>query len=843
MSWLRARYSRLSLRQKFALQLAFSIALLFAVLLPSVLVVQERALLAQVRKEGTHLVEILAYSSVQGVVADDFLLLQGAVRSIASRPDIRYAILLNLDGRVRVHSDPRQVGHVLEDAASLEALQVDAPRVQEVVLEDRTRAMDFATPVLVVNRKRAVARLGISLEEPLRGIRRTRNSILLLGGLALLAGVALAFIQGRRVALPMQDLATAARELARGKLARRIPVSSGDELGEVAAAFNKMAESLQALFDTSRQVSSSLHLSEVLQAIVRNARELVRSDAAVIAPYDPDAKVATVAASAGSPTPAFMGLRIVPGQGLGGKVLETGQPFVTSDYLADPRISHPFDEQVRREGVTSAAALPLLHQGEILGILWVVNRRPIPFTEEQIETLGSLASQAAVAVQNARLYGRLQSSLDKLEVVNRQLREFYRLSVTVQAPMPEAARLDLIVQALQEVLQVDRAGVLIPDPGERELRLAAVRDVSGELPGLEGLAIPLSDEGGAFARAYLDRADFFFDRDAPLPVALRLKGPLLRFSAARTRAFAVVPMVVQGRSVGVFALDNKVTGRPVPPESLQTLRLFAQQAAIAIENARLYETLRKAHEELLAAQAERVRSARLAAVGELAAGIAHETRNPLGAISHATETLQRSLDLRGEDAELLEIIRREAARLNEIVSDFLHFGRPRPLALQETDLGALIKDVLLALEQDERCHRAVRFETVLDPALPRLLVDPHHMSQVLWNLYLNAAQAMPGGGLLGTRGARQVGPDGEAWVALEISDTGPGIPSEAEGRLFEPFFTTKPDGTGLGLPIARRIVEEHGGTLTLGPGPAGGTLARIRLPLREARTDATDPGR
>ncbi|MBI4391356.1 MAG: hypothetical protein HY575_05675 [candidate division NC10 bacterium] len=117
------------------------------------------------------------------------------------------------------------------------------------------------------------------------------------------------------------------------------------------------------------------------------------------------------------------------------------------------------------------------------------------------------------------------------------------------------------------------------------------------------------------------------------------------------------------------------------------------------------------------------------------------------------------------------------------------------------------------------------------------------MSQVLWNLYLNAAQAMPGGGLLGTRGARQVGPDGEAWVALEISDTGPGIPSEAEGRLFEPFFTTKPDGTGLGLPIARRIVEEHGGTLTLGPGPAGGTLARIRLPLREARTDATDPGR
>jgi signal transduction histidine kinase len=117
------------------------------------------------------------------------------------------------------------------------------------------------------------------------------------------------------------------------------------------------------------------------------------------------------------------------------------------------------------------------------------------------------------------------------------------------------------------------------------------------------------------------------------------------------------------------------------------------------------------------------------------------------------------------------------------------------------------------------------------------------MSQVLWNLYLNAAQAMPEGGILRTRAALGRGPDADAGVILEISDTGPGIPPEAEGRLFEPFFTTKPDGTGLGLPIARRIVEEHGGTLTLGPGPAGGTLAHIRLPLREGCIDATDPGR
>lgn len=822
---MRARYSRLSLRQKFALQLTLSVTLLFAILLPSVLLVQERALLAQVRKEGMHLVQLFAFSSVQGIVADDFLSLQGAVRSIASRPDIRYAMLLNLDGRVRVHSDPDQVGRVLDDPAGLAALRVEAPRVREVRLEDGTRAMEFASPVLVVNARRAIARLAISLEEPLRGIRQTGNSILLLGMLALLAGVGLAFFQGRRVALPMQELARAARELARGKLARRIPVSSGDELGEVAAAFNRMAESLQALFETSRQVSSSLRLADVLQAIVRHARELVGSDTAAIAPYDPEAKVATVVATAGSPTPALMNLRVLPGQGLGGKVLETGETFVTTDYLGDFRFRHRYDDRVRREGIKAAAAVPLLHQGEILGILWVANRRSDSFTEEQVETLTTLASHAAIALKNARLH-------DAAVRRSEELAALLRATQSVMAGLDLRVILGRIVEEASRIAGVPFVTAFLVDRDAQALWPGG--SAGGSTPA--GFQIPL---GASFSGSVAASGQPIFVADT--------RGDPRKLLSHRDRGFEFVsylglPIKVREEVVGVLAFYS--TGsRQYSPDDLAYLTSFADQAAIAIQNARLYETLRKAHEDLLAAQAERVRSARLAAVGELAAGIAHETRNPLGAISHATETLQRSLDLRGEDAELLEIIRREAGRLNEIVSDFLMYGRPRPLALQETDLPALIKDVLLALEQDERCQRGVRFETVLDPALPRLGLDPHQISQVLWNLYLNAAQAMPGGGCLRTRVTLRPGSDGEHWLCLEISDTGPGLPPHAEGRLFEPFFTTKPDGTGLGLSIARRIVEEHGGTLALEEGPAGGALARILLPLREGRADATDPGR
>lgn len=825
MRWMRARYSRLSLRQKFALQLTFSVTFLFAILLPSVLFVQERALLAQVRKEGTHLVRLFAFSSVQGIVADDFLILQGAVRGIASRPDIRYAMLLNLDGRVRVHSDAGQVGRLLDDPASLAALRVEAPRIREVRLEDRTLAMEFASPVLVVNARRAIARLAISLEEPLRGIRQTRNSILLLGMLALLAGVGLAFFQGRRVALPMQELAGAARELARGKLARRIPVSSRDELGEVATAFNRMAESLQALFETSRQVSSSLRLADVLQAIVRHARELVGSDTAAIAPYDPAAKVATIVASAGSPTPAFMNLRILPGQGLGGKVLETGKAFVTSDYVTDPRFRHRYDERVRREGIKAAAAVPLLHQGEILGILWVANRGSDSFTEEQVETLSTLASHAAIALKNARLH-------DAAVRRSEELAALLRATQSVMAGLDLQVILERIVTEASRIAGVPYVTAFLVDRDAQTLRPGGV--AGGSTPAGFHIAVGASFSGSVAATGQ------------PLFVADTRDDPR-KLLTPQDRGFEFVsylglPIKAREGVVGVLAFYSTAP-RQYSPDDLAYLTSFADQAAIAIQNARLYETLRKSHEELLAAQAERVRSARLAAVGELAAGIAHETRNPLGAISHATETLQRSLRLRGEDAELLEIIRREAARLNEIVSDFLVFGRPRPLALQATDLATLIKDALLALEQDERCHRGVRFEMDLDPSLPRLVLDPHQMSQVLWNLYLNAAQAMPEGGCLRTRTAVQPGPDGEAWLSLEIGDTGPGLPREAESRLFEPFFTTKPDGTGLGLPIARRIVEEHGGTLTLEGGAAGGTLARILLPLREGRAHATDPGR
>lgn len=825
MRWFRERYARLSLRQKFALQLTLSIALLFAVLLPSVLFVQERALLDQVEKEGTHLVRLFAYSSVHGIVADDFLLLQGAVRTIASRPDIRYAMLLGADGRARVHSDPAQEGRLVDDPARLDALRVEAPRAQELLLEDGTRAMDFAVPVLVMNQRRAVARLGISLEEALWGIRETRNSILLLGGLALLAGVGLAFVQGRRVALPMRALAQGARELARARFARRIPISSGDELGEVAAAFNTMADSLQALFETSRQIASSLRLPEVLHAIVGHAHELVGSDAAVIAPFDPETRVATVVASAGSPTPSFLGLRVLPGQGLGGKVLETGEAFVTADYLHDPRITHPFDDAVRREGVTAVAALPLRHQAEIVGILWVVNRRPVAFSQEQVETLSTLASHAAVAIANARLHGAAVRRGEELAAL-------LRATQTVMAGLDLKVILERIVTEASRIAGVPHVTAFLADREGGILRPGAT--TGARLP--DHFQIPL---GTSFSGTVgtSGRPLFVADtRDDPRKLLTD------RDRGFDFRAYLGLPITVRGEVVGVLAFYT-VSPREYGEAELAYLASFADQAAIAIENARLYETLRRSHEELLAAQAEQVRSARLAAIGELAAGIAHETRNPLGAISHATETLQGSLDLRGEDAELLEIIRREATRLNEIVSDFLVFGRPRPVALQATDLGALIKDVLLALEQDERCHRAMRFDTVLDPALPRVPLDPHHMSQVLWNLYLNAAQAMPQGGVLHSRAALERAPDGNASVTLEISDTGPGIPSEVAGRLFEPFFTTKPDGTGLGLPIARRIVEEHGGTLTVGPGPTGGALARIRLPLREADTDVTDPGR
>ena len=221
------------------------------------------------------------------------------------------------------------------------------------------------------------------------------------------------------------------------------------------------------------------------------------------------------------------------------------------------------------------------------------------------------------------------------------------------------------------------------------------------------------------------------------------------------------------------------------------------------------------------------RNETLAEVGALAAGIAHELRNGLKPISGSVEVLQRELKLEGESAELMDLVARESARLNRFVTDLLNYSRERDLALEPVALDDHLHDLVGTLRHDPRRGEEVRIDFVPGPREARVAVDCEQMRQVWLNLAANAMEA------LGQRGTLTVtwvarSPDS---VAVEFRDDGPGIVPEDLSRVGEPFFTTKRGGTGLGLAIAQRIVERHGGVLTLESVAGRGTTARVMLPV------------
>jgi signal transduction histidine kinase len=218
---------------------------------------------------------------------------------------------------------------------------------------------------------------------------------------------------------------------------------------------------------------------------------------------------------------------------------------------------------------------------------------------------------------------------------------------------------------------------------------------------------------------------------------------------------------------------------------------------------------------------------RLATAGELAAGMAHEIRNPLAAIVNATALLTDENGLTGEErAATLAAVRAEARRLNRILSDFLHFARPQEARRAPGDLRDVVEHVSGLIRDDRSRAARVDVRVAVDPAVPRFAFDRDQITQVLWNVALNGVEAMNGRGRLSLEVARQNGD-----ITLAVSDTGPGIPPERLPRLFEPFYSGKRNGSGLGLTIAERIVAAHGGRIEIDSEVGRGTRVTLLFPL------------
>ncbi|MDH4162722.1 MAG: ATP-binding protein [Nitrospirota bacterium] len=273
----------------------------------------------------------------------------------------------------------------------------------------------------------------------------------------------------------------------------------------------------------------------------------------------------------------------------------------------------------------------------------------------------------------------------------------------------------------------------------------------------------------------------------------------------------------------LFLLIGGITGVLSQMERNQRLRY--EEAIKRLDDS--HRKLREQTDILFQTEEQLRRADRLSALGTLSAGVAHEIRNPLGAIKGAAEILQGDYGPGDPKQEFVQILLKETDRLNGIVQDFLDFARPRQPEFLETDINDVLEGVLSLTAQAVRKGN-ITVERKLDRLIARRHLDAGLLKQAFLNIILNAVQAMPRGGMLTVQTTIR-----EGKLQVLIADSGIGISPENRAKLFSPFFTTKKDGTGLGLAITYRIIQNHGGTIDVSSEAGRGSIFTISLPARQ----------
>ncbi len=568
------------------------------------------------------------------------------------------------------------------------------------------------------------------------------------------------------------------------------------------------------LSEITRDLVSSLDLAVVLRKIVENAKECCGGDMAFVAPYDPVQQVATIVASVGTRTDAYIGVGIQPGKGIGGKVLDTRQPFVTSDYLNDPRLSHDYNALAEQEGFVGNMAVPLLRNGEILGVLWVVNRSPRPFTPRHQAILTKLANQAAIAVHHARLYQAASHQAQRLRTVA----ELGRMLVST---LDESRVMEIVVTRAHETLEGLDIGIWLQDASAGRLRLVAGR---GPFSGpLTRRAEPMDPDEGVVGRALAERLPVWTS-DVLQDARIRLRAESRRWiEEIGGRAILAVPLVRDHVLGALVAYRPK--GARFAEDEIEYLSVFASQVAAALENARLYAESQQARTDLESKNAE---------LDSFVYSVSHDLKSPLVTIQGMAGLLLESYrsELPDESARYLGRIQANAQQMEQLILDLLTLPRigREAQASAAVSLEEIVDDVVadLAGQIRERGIQVVRGQ------LPTIWGVRTQIDQVVRNLIGNAVK------YLGDRAPGQVevgAVDRGAIVECYVRDNGIGIDPAYHERIFEVFQRLKEvevEGTGVGLAIVKRIVQASGGRLWVESAKGQGATFRFTWPNRSA---------
>lgn len=561
-----------------------------------------------------------------------------------------------------------------------------------------------------------------------------------------------------------------------------------------------LATRLAAVYDLSREMALLLNAEQVIRAVLDIAGRALEFGICDLWLVDED-RDELYLPMAQEATPR---LSLEDENGITAAVARSGEPLYVPDVQEDPRYAAV--ETVNR----SELAVPLKVKDRVIGVLNVASTEVDAFTPEDEQLLSTLAAQAAVAIENAWLYQEEQRRAGELAVLNK-----VGQAITSTLDLDEV--LTLVMTEVRAMLGVEAASVLLHDAECDELVFTADAGPATEtlvgtrMPATMGIAGWVMQEGRqVLVDDVRDDSRFYDGIDA--------------VTGLTTRSLLAMPLVHKGKVIGVIEAINKADGI-FDKYDQNLLSTLAGSAAVAIENARLYEAEQEQRRLLEQSQAQLVQSEKLAATGRLAASLAHEINNPFQAIHNSLQIMLNFSLEPEEQREYLQTAEEEVERLIDLTDRILDFARRPQRKMELTNLNDVIEKTL-ALADKYFQHRNILLQRDLAPDLPDTPAASDELGQVFLNLVINAVDAMPEGGNL--RVSSYLAEDGRR--AVTFSDTGCGIPHELLDRIFEPFFSTKEGGTGLGLSVSYSVVERHGGDITVQSVEGQGTTFTVWLP-------------
>jgi two-component system NtrC family sensor kinase len=579
-------------------------------------------------------------------------------------------------------------------------------------------------------------------------------------------------------------------------------------------------DEVQALFTVGQSLVTTLDLDEVLGLIVdATLKTIPVAHKAVIHFLDETKGVLVPKAVSHHGQGAGSSAKMRVGEGVAGRAVVEKKAIYVSDTRTDPRFVDS------GTAVRSLLVVPMILGETVIGTLSVDSGGIEAFTRDDERLLVMLANQAAIAIENARLYGEAKRA-DELAALN-------RIATAMVSTLDLDQVLTLAMQGINETLRVEAGSLLLLDEAEGDLAprmtLCGEKSVRGEM------ALSL---GQGVAGWVVQEGKPLLGPDTGQEG--RLLSTTAQFLGVEARSVLCVPLVLREKTIGAIEVINKWGGK-FTEDDLTLLNSIAASVAIAIENASLYTEIKDFADELARSQAQLIQSEKLAATGKLAASIAHELNNPLQAVQSCVYLVADQIDPDDPNRQYLDIAREELDRVARIVGRMVDFYRPSDEGCIPTDVNALLENVV-ALVRKRLQQEGIEVDLELAPDLPLIVATGDHLKQVFLNMIINALEAMPQGGRLematrrvSERDARTKASADAGFVEIEFTDTGVGIPAEHIKNIFDPFFTTKSKGMGLGLSVSCGIVERHGGQIQVESKVGEGATFIVRLPIEGDR--------